>query len=129
VSFRPVARVLFPDVLFPDMARSETRGYSAWFAGSIHVAIEAGLVDLVALVGKAREQTRNLLVEGRAVLSSVQAHIYGGMFSTSIRRGVCGRHARQGRPGSRHCETAMYLVTPSGHTYAQGSRSVGRCSV
>jgi len=57
------------------------------------VAIQAGLVDLVALVGKAWEQTHNLLIEGRALLSSVQAHIHGGMSSASIKRGVGGRHA------------------------------------
>jgi hypothetical protein len=73
--------------------------------GSIHVAIEAGLVDLVALVGKAREQTRSLLIEGRALLSSVQAYIHGGMSSASIRRGVGGRHAHgrvgRDRPGAQ----------------------------
>jgi hypothetical protein len=62
--------------------------------GSVHVAIQAGLVDLVALVGKAREQTQNLLIEGGPLLSSVQAHIHGGMSSASIKRGVCGRHAQ-----------------------------------
>ena len=63
---------------------------------TIHVAVEAGLVDLVVLLGKAREETHNLLVERRAVLSSVQTHIYGGVpLVSSTGRGVRGSHAKR----------------------------------
>jgi hypothetical protein len=66
--------------------------------GPIHIAVEAGLVGLVALVGEAREQADDLLFERRALLTSVQAHICGGMLPASTRRGVRGRHAIEGRP-------------------------------
>jgi len=67
--------------------------------GPIHVAIQAGLVYLVALVGEAREQSNDLFVKRRALLPSVQAHIHGGVLPSSTRRGVRGRHATEGRPG------------------------------
>jgi len=54
--------------------------------GSIHVAIQAGLVDLVAVVGEAREHTNDLLIERRALLLSVQADIHGGVLGASTRR-------------------------------------------
>jgi len=56
-------------------------------------------LSLDMLAGEAREQTNDLLVERWALLTSMQAHIHGGVLPASTRRAVRGRHATEGRPG------------------------------